>query len=77
MPLAMKRLCRAVKEMVKGSGFGVFERGKGWQKGHWRLLMARWSGHEMLVLLQTATVSGEEKERLVKEVVKALEAGKS
>lgn len=74
VPLEMKLVCRAVKAMVKRSAFGVFERGKGFQKGHWRLLMARWSGAAMLLLLQCATVLGAERERLVAEVVKALEA---
>ncbi|CAK9021229.1 unnamed protein product [Durusdinium trenchii] len=68
VPQEMKRLCKALRDCARSSKFPVFERGRGWQRGFWRLVMARFSGTELLVMVQTATVSGEEKEELVSEI---------
>lgn len=69
---ANPRLCKALRDCARSSKFPVFERGRGWQRGFWRLVMARFSGTELLVMVQTATVSGEEKEELVSEIKAAL-----
>lgn len=72
VPRVMKRLCEAVRDCARTSKFAIFKRGKGWKSGFWRLVMARFSGSELLVMVQTATASGEEKEQLCEEIRAAL-----
>lgn len=72
VPQVMKRLCQAVRDCARTSKFAIYKRGKGWKSGFWRLVMARFSGSELLVMVQTATATGEEKEQLCAEIRAAL-----
>eukprot|EP00931_Biecheleriopsis_adriatica_P102850 TRINITY_DN77761_c0_g1_i1.p1 TRINITY_DN77761_c0_g1~~TRINITY_DN77761_c0_g1_i1.p1 ORF type:complete len:612 (-),score=140.77 TRINITY_DN77761_c0_g1_i1:21-1622(-) len=75
VPNVMKQLCNVVRDCVRASSLGVFERGKGWQRGAWRMLMARLSSSgEMLVMVQTATLGDDDKEALSKQLVDAIVA---
>ena len=71
--MAMKKLCKAMRDCVRGSKFEIFERGKGWQKGYWRMVMVRQStADELLVMVQTATLDEDQTQRLSADLITAL-----
>mmetsp|Transcript_19707 Transcript_19707/g.54132 ORF Transcript_19707/g.54132 Transcript_19707/m.54132 type:complete len:689 (+) Transcript_19707:104-2170(+) len=73
VPAPMKRLCGAIRDCVRGSSFPVFERQRGVKSGVWRVAMARLSPTgEMLVLMQTTTLSDDDRETLTRQLVEAL-----
>eukprot|EP00930_Biecheleria_cincta_P019618 TRINITY_DN14927_c0_g1_i2.p1 TRINITY_DN14927_c0_g1~~TRINITY_DN14927_c0_g1_i2.p1 ORF type:complete len:488 (+),score=101.34 TRINITY_DN14927_c0_g1_i2:95-1558(+) len=73
VPLAMKQLCKALRDCVRASPYGAFERGKDFRRGTWRMAMARLSpAGELLVLVQTITLSDEDKEKVSGLIVSAL-----
>jgi len=73
VPAVMKRLCAVVRKCVSASPFAVFDRRRNAKTGVWRLVMARLSPTgDMLVLLQTATLSEEDRSRLTGPLVSAL-----
>ncbi|CAE7603182.1 TRMT2A [Symbiodinium sp. CCMP2592] len=73
VPVAMKKLCKALRDCVRASAFSIFERGKGWQRGYWRMVMVRQStAEELLVMVQTAKLEDAQREALAAEVIAAL-----
>ncbi|CAE7228348.1 TRMT2A, partial [Symbiodinium necroappetens] len=73
VPVAMKKLCKALRDCVRASAFSIFERGKGWQQGYWRMVMVRQStAEELLVMVQTAKLEDAQREALAAEVIAAL-----
>lgn len=77
VPSAMKQLCSALRECVRASPFKLFERGKGWSTGVWRMVMARLSSTgDMLVLVQTSTLSDDDKSVLSKSLEESLVSAK-
>eukprot|EP00439_Symbiodinium_sp_Y106_P005173 s7127_g1.t1 len=73
VPVAMKKLCKALRDCVRASAFSIFERGKGWQRGYWRMVMVRQStAEELLVMVQTAKLEDAQREALAAEVITAL-----
>lgn len=73
VPEPMKRLCAVVRDCVKASPFPIFDRRRNEKHGVWRTLMARLSTNgTMLLLLQTASITEEQREQLTKSLVEAL-----
>ncbi|CAE8599080.1 unnamed protein product [Polarella glacialis] len=71
----MKKLCQVLRDVVRSSPYEIFERGKDFKKGVWRLVMARLSSTgDMMVMVQMTTLSEEDRQKFSKLVVDAMVA---
>mmetsp|Transcript_23426 Transcript_23426/g.54092 ORF Transcript_23426/g.54092 Transcript_23426/m.54092 type:complete len:601 (-) Transcript_23426:109-1911(-) len=73
-PEPMKRLCRAVRELVRASQFSIYDRSRDGRTGVWRLVMARLAPTgDMLVMVQVASPdTKEEEDKLERSIIEHL-----
>jgi len=73
VPKVFKKLCEVVRDCVKSSPFAIYDRRRDRKCGVWRIITPRLSANgDMMVLLQTAPQSDEDRKTLADPLVKAL-----
>ncbi|CAJ1380975.1 unnamed protein product [Effrenium voratum] len=73
VPACMQRLCRVVADFVAKSDFPVYDRRECSRRGVWRTVLARVNpAGDMLVMVQTTTLSEEDRQRFVTPLVAEL-----
>ena len=74
VPAPMQRLCSVVAALVSKSSFPVYDRRESGRTGVWRTLLARINpSGDMLLMVQTTTISEEDKKSFVDALLPALE----